>query len=256
MSQRFRFPIIIPPTLRITIKLGDKIERGQSLGQLTSGQAFDIDIAVQLGISPKEVGKYLLVPVGHEIKAGEVVAKLKTTFKEKQVVSPQSGKVQKISPENGTVTLSLKPDHQKGLESPVSGEVITLTSGLIELAVAGKIYQAVEIGGLTGWGPLGGVGQWGTAKIEDLTISQLGKIVISADKINHAWLSKAAALDVAGVVCAGLQPDQDPEVKIPFVSLPSETNNQLDRRLWENLTDNEGKIALINPKEKILGITD
>lgn len=255
MSQRFRFPITIPQGIRVAVKIGDKIQKGQSIGHLANGPISAIDVSGSLGIAPKEIGKYLTVAVGHEVKSGEIVARRKTAFKEKHVISPLTGKVQHVSLDNGTITICLKAGSQKGLESPVDGEVVNLTQEHLELNVTGKVFPAPEIGETAGWGPLEHVGQWGSAKIEDITIDYSGKIVVSADKINNAWVSKATALDVAGVVCAGLS-HKDISVKIPFVCFPSGDDDQMDRRLWENLIESNEKIALIDPKEKILGIVE
>jgi len=255
VNQRFRFPISIRNDLNVSVKVGDKIQRGQPLGQISAKSMLEYDVAKKLGVSAKDISKYIIVPVGAEIKAGDVIAKRKTLLSERKIISPYTGKILKVLPEKGMMQIGLSTNIDKPFLSPVSGEVIGITPNLIEISSLGKTYKAIETGKDFGWGALSVLGQWGTVKLDELSVDQTEKIVLIADRVNNAWISKAEALEIGGLICAGFEQGESADPTFPYAFLTSE-NNQIDRHIWEELVGCKEKTALISPEEKILAIAE
>lgn len=87
----------------------------------------DIEVAAQLGITQKDIYKYLTVELGQTLEEGDVVARKKKLFGKKEVRSPGSGEVRKIDHQTGVISLStLKEAHHTfsitGIWHGVQGE--------------------------------------------------------------------------------------------------------------------------------------
>lgn len=259
MLHKFPLSIPIPLESKVAVKVGDKVSPGTLLAQESSQQITEINLSTALGVSPKEIGKYLTVALGKEVNKGATLASRQGLFGNKEVMAPVAGVLQKISEESGVISLRTGIAQGKKVVSPVAGEVVAVTSGekRIDIEVSGRVWEGEKAWGAPGWGPLAVVGQWGTLKLDQLTLEEAGKIVIIADKVNLGWLSKAAALDVAGVVCAGLRNGSD-EVPpdISLLVLAADDNGQMDRKIWDELNKFSGKIAAIDTQKKFLGVVE
>lgn len=122
-----------------------------------------------------------------------------------------------------------------------------------------KITSEKEFIGEEGWGKevsgvIETVGEWGSAKLDQLESSIEGKIVVTADIVNNTWAMKADALGAVGIVAAGVS--LDPIPPIPILTMPHDELGQMVKRTWEEIVKRNGRQARMEPQQKKLTVLE
>lgn len=108
-----------------------------------------VDVAVELGVRPKEIGRFMLRKMGEEVKKGQIFAKKgeQAAFFTKSASAPISGIISEINENTGYVTIS-RPFKEVVVRAYLTGKVVEI------LPRRGAIVEtpAVRVTGIFGVG--------------------------------------------------------------------------------------------------------
>jgi hypothetical protein len=196
----------LPGNAEVKVRAGERISGDHVIAKTDPRHlAVRITIADQLGISPHDVAKHMLRPVGSAFAAGEAMAKTRKGLRNTVVASPVSGTL-----------LSIDPDTGVGLLAPgAGGDIRSLVSGDVEY-VDGKQSIAIRtvgsrLFGIVGVGPsvegalclaVGGPGE--ELHPDNVTPDMRGRIVVAGATISAATLRRLLDVGAAGVVVGGI----------------------------------------------------
>lgn len=256
MTHKFRFSISIPSGAKVLVNTGQVLNKGDVLAEVVSNKEVEVMVAKGLGVAPKAIGKFLTVALGQSVKKEDVVAKTKGILGIREVKSTVAGTVHTISETNGSLWIKTKAEESEKVMNPVAGLVVELSDSKIVVEVIGRAWEGERAEGGITQGNLDSIGEWGTSRLDQLTSGSEGRIVVVADKVNSAWLAKASALGLAGVVCAGIPDDTGGHSGISILVMPSGENGQMDKNIWDNLVKLSGNPAFMYPKERLLGVIE
>jgi hypothetical protein len=108
-----------------------------------------IDAAVELGVRPRELERFMIKHVGEEVKRGQIVAKKgeQAAFFTKSAYAPISGIISEVNTQTGYVTIS-RPFKEVVVKAYITGTVVEVLPGRgVVVAVPG-----VQINGIFGVG--------------------------------------------------------------------------------------------------------
>lgn len=108
-----------------------------------------VDVALELGVRPREIDRFMLRGVGDEVKRGQIFAKKgeQAAFFTKSAVAPISGIISEVNTDTGYVTIS-RPFKEVVVKAYITGSVAEVIPG------RGVIVEtpAVRINGIFGVG--------------------------------------------------------------------------------------------------------
>jgi hypothetical protein len=219
MNQNFpnREPVIVhdqelhvvrrlPSNAEVKVRPGERISGDHVIAKTDPRHlAVRINIADQLGVSPHDVNKYMLRPVGSTFGAGEAMAKMRKGLRNTVVASPMTG-----------LLLSIDSDTGVGLLAPgTGGDVRSLVSGDVEYVDGRQSIAIRTVGsrlfGIVGVGPstegtlvmaVGGPGE--EALPERVTAEMRGKIVVAGASVSATTLRRLMDVGAAGVIVGGI----------------------------------------------------
>jgi hypothetical protein len=219
MNQNFpnREPVIVhdqelhvvrrlPSNAEVKVRPGERISSDHVIAKTDPRQlAVRINIADQLGVSPNDVNKFMLRPVGSTFGAGEAMAKMRKGLRNTVVASPMTG-----------LLLSIDSDTGVGLLAPgTGGDVRALVSGDVEYVDGRQSIAIRTVGsrlfGIVGVGPstegvlvvaVGGPGE--EAQPDRVTADMRGKIVVAGASVSATTLRRLMDVGAAGVIVGGI----------------------------------------------------
>jgi hypothetical protein len=219
MNQNFpnREPVIVhdqelhvvrrlPSNAEVKVRPGERISSDHVIAKTDPRQlAVRINIADQLGVSPSDVNKFMLRPVGSTFGAGEAMAKMRKGLRNTVVASPMTG-----------LLLSIDSDTGVGLLAPgTGGDVRSLVSGDVEYVDGRQSIAIRTVGsrlfGIVGVGPstegvlvvaVGGPGE--EAQPDRVTADMRGKIVVAGASVSATTLRRLMDVGAAGVIVGGI----------------------------------------------------
>lgn len=108
-----------------------------------------VDVAVELGVRPKEIGRFMLRKIGDEVKRGQIFAKKgeQAAFFTKSAAAPISGIISEINENTGYVTIA-RPFKEVVVRAYLAGTVARILPG------RGAVVEtpAVRVTGIFGVG--------------------------------------------------------------------------------------------------------
>src|SRR6478672_10742569 len=164
-----------------------------------------INIADQLGVSPNDVNKHMLRPVGSTFAAGEAMAKMRKGLRNTVVASPMTG-----------LLLSIDSDTGVGLLAPgTGGDIRSLVSGDVEYVdgrqsiairtVGSRLFGIVAVGpSVQGTLCLAVSGPGEEAQPDRITPDMRGKVVVAGASVSASTLRRLMDVGAAGVIVGGI----------------------------------------------------
>lgn len=132
----------------VDVGVGDKVTAEQVVARSEDlEQPVTLYVSNELGVEKEGLQKYLAKSIGSEVKAGEVVARVRRGLRTATVKSPVSGTLSSVDEANGTVVLSAELGTRQ-IRALVNGEVEQVVPG------RGAILrsQGTRIYGILGFG--------------------------------------------------------------------------------------------------------
>ena len=255
VGRAIRFPIKVVEGLLLDVKVGEKVMEGQVVGHYGWEKELEISLS-PLGIKGSGLAKAMVVGVGQVVAKGEVIARSKGLLAKREVVAPVAGAVQSLVGERGVVVLRVPSQEARGVISPVSGMVVEVGSERLVIEAKGREFPVTTGFGDVVWGRLEVVGKGGLSVFDALSAEAEGKIVLTAEPAGEVWLTKAAALGVAGVVCPGGKDVGGAGLSLTVMTVPAEGGGRADQSLWAELSRHEGSLVVLDPQEKFLGLVE
>ena len=205
MNQNFpnREPVIVhdqelhvvrrlPSSADVKVRAGERISGDHVIAKTDPRHlAVRISIADQLGVSPNDVSKHMLRPVGSTFGAGEAMAKMRKGLRNTVVASPMTG-----------LLLSIDSDTGVGLLAPgTGGDIRSLVAGDVEYVDGRQSIAIRTVGsrlfGIVGVGPstegvlamaVGGPGE--EAQPDRISHDISGKIVVAGASVSASALRR------------------------------------------------------------------
>lgn len=187
-------------------KVGDKVEVDSVVAhcEISAGQRL-VKVAHMIGVSPRDVKKYLLRNVGDRIYQGEIIARKKGLLGvgKNELRSPADGVITDID-QNGDIIVKFLPTPFR-LVAGASGVVSEIKEDFVTIRTFGT-----TITGTVGLGKA----REGLIKIiaqsTEFVIPQMidgscqGKIIVGGAHIERAAIEKALTVGVKGIVVGGI----------------------------------------------------
>ncbi len=255
-SSLFSFPL--PKEAKILVSEGDEVLKGKVLATEEVEEFEEFDLAGFFSISPKKVSKILSISPGAKIEKGQIVAIKKGLFGKGTIFkSPVAGVFVGLS-DKGILKIKTKSE-KKELLSPFSGKINKVCCSAIKEKKGNLLvleFEGEKIEG--GWGRGGKV--FGILDVlgerdEEVKLSQLrpedkGKILVAGGKISLGICHKAEALGIAGLVGGSISPEAEAN-ELTIVSLGG-NDGSVPKEIWQELEKRKGKEALLSGEEKFL----
>ncbi len=195
-----------PGSCKVSVQVGDSVEPEGVIAhcEVSAGQRL-IKIAHELGVSAKDVKKYLLRKIGDRIYRGEIITRKKNILGlgKKEIRSPADGVITEIDP-NGDLIIKFLPipvrlvAGARGVVTKVGQESIFIRSSGIQ--IKGHAGAGRERDGLIKI----------IATPEEFIIPQritadtAGKILVGGSLLERAAIEKALTIGVHGIVVGGI----------------------------------------------------
>jgi len=235
---KFSFLFPLPKGATIKVKENQSISSRDILAQYSQFKEHKINLAQVLGIAPKSAGQYLIISLGSNIKAGDVIAVRSTLLGKKTITSPVNGQIYAFDDQNGNLIIRI---FQKKIDIhiPVAGKIEKIKKEGVRVLVSGEILDMERGQGNITWGKI----KLYKNSLSSLTKDEKGKILLVKIPINHALLNKSEALDIKGIIS---------NRKAPLT--PSSLTLAIMTENWDKLEAQEGKIVILDPAQKKLAI--
>lgn len=190
----------------IKVRAGERVTADHVIARLDpSVSAIKLPVAEQLGVSPHDVSKHLMRPVGTTFAAGEALARTRKGLRNVVVAAPVAGTLTSIDSISGVALLT-----------PGSGgEVRALIQGDVEFVDGRHSISIRTVGarllGIVGFGePVRGkirvVAKHPGEELQTNAINAdlSGKIVVAGSWVSAQALKKLIDVKAAALICGGL----------------------------------------------------
>jgi hypothetical protein len=189
----------------VRVRAGERVTPDQVIARLdASASTIKLPIAEQLGVSPQDVSKFLMRPIGSTFSAGEALARTRKGLRNVVVAAPVSGTLTAIDTPTGVA--SLVPGS--------GGEVRALIHGDVEFVDGKHSISIRTVGarllGIVGFGePVRGQVRVVASRPDDelqvnsITPDLAGKIVVAGSWANAQALKKLIEVKAAALICGG-----------------------------------------------------
>lgn len=207
-----------------------------------------IDLARGLGVSARDVGRYLTRERGERVETGEVIAG-PVGITRRTVRAPADGRIVKIT--DGRVLFEIRPAPYE-IRAGFPGTV-TATDGsrVVTVETVGALIQAEWGNGLQEWGVIRVVGERPEDQLQTdrLDIELRGAIVVAGICDNPAPLHQAAELSLRGLVLGSMPADLIPVAqRQPFPVMVTDGFGALPMNApaFELIQSNSGREAALD----------
>jgi len=255
---------IYPGKCKPAVKAGASVDQVDIIAhcEISAGQRL-IKIAHDLGVSGKNVEKFLTRRVGDRIYEGEIIARKKgfVGIGKKEIKSPLDGLISEID-SRGDVILKFLPKPVR-LLSGASGQIKEISDNKISIStIATKIHGFVSTGKLRE----GIISLIGTPQ-EFIIPSSLkpdskGKIIVGGALLEKAALEKAVTLGVAGIIVGGMnyrdfeKLTSGDDIGTTVMVTEGFGSAPLGGDLWQLLQRKEGRLGFLSGDENSLLIPE
>ncbi len=191
----FSFFLPLPKKAKPLVKKGDSLGRGEKVATFWKTKKHKIDLVKQLKVSPKKVSACLLVKLGQKINFDEPLAKTNSFLKKNSINSPVSGQVFAFDSNTGDLTIETIEDGQD-LLSPFSGKVEKISQEGVTIKMRAKeIVEADDCWGEDLFGQL----TYHSGTLTSFDCQYQRKIVL-ADQFFPALINKAQAINALAII--------------------------------------------------------
>tara|TARA_R110002095_G_scaffold67111_2_gene57035 strand:- start:5176 stop:6312 length:1137 start_codon:yes stop_codon:yes gene_type:complete len=204
---------ILPIPGDVLVKVGEHVTPQQIVAQtFMPGDVTPINVANQISVAPSEVPSCMLVSVGDEIQAGDLLARSKGIFGffKAEMTAKSAGTIESISHVTGQVILRGAPlpiqvrAYQEGTIKeviPQQGVVIESEVSFLQgiLGIGGEAYGTITFACQSKEQPL---------EASLLNDSMQGKIVIGGARMTGEAVKRGIEIGVAAIISGGMD-DED-----------------------------------------------
>ena len=232
----------------VIVKEGDAVSSGDTIAEAPlPGEIHAVMCASRMGIDAAELEQHLQVKEGDEVLEGQKLASIKTLFRKAGVLSPVSGRVERISGATGIVLVRSDPRRieVKGYISGTVTEIVPGYGAVVECTAA--MVQGVYGTGFETTGRLVFVpaaeGVFPTDRIRD---EHAECVLVTDGSVSVETVEAALDKKVHAVVCAGMKARDFHSVKdTDIVLLVTEGFGmmRMSEKIAGILRDNEGRSA-------------
>jgi hypothetical protein len=247
-----------------TVKVGQKVAETEIIAhcEVSAGRRL-IKIAHTLGVSGKEIHKYLTRKIGDNIYEGEIIARKRglVGIGKKEIKSPVDGLISEVD-SRGDLILKFLPKPVR-LLAGAAGQVKEVTDSKVSIStVATKIHGFVSAGKLRE----GLVSMIGSPK-EFIIPSAIkpdaaGKIIVGGALLEKSALEKAVTLGVEGVITGGMNYRDfenfglGGDIGITVMVTEGFGTAPMGEDIWQLLKSKQGRLAFISGEENALIIPE
>ncbi len=221
---------VIEPEFQVGVSQLVEPETVVAVTRAGSPKVAHIAAAVELGVAPYEVARYLVRALGDRVEAGEVVAARRRGLRTLQVTSPLAGRLQSLDERTGTLEV-VADAPRRPVPALVAGEVEDLREDAVVIRVVGDLVQGAALLGPECAGSLVVLADRPDRELPVDAFDERcrGAVVVAGLTVSSAALRRLQDVGAAGVIVGGMSLG----ALEPFIGRPS--SDQL-RRL---LTDSE-----------------
>ncbi len=239
----------LPVPGEVLVRPGDTVEPSQIIATAELQKWVCLDVARELGVKESELDRFLKKRPGEKVEAGEEIASRKgfLPFTFVSYASPASGRVAAAG--MGMVILetpSGKIELKAGLKGTVS-QIIPYYGAIIE--GKGAVIEGIWVNGKEKSGIIKVVEDRGSPLSPDsLQASAKGFIVVCGTIQDKEVLSRAASIQVGGIIAGSLKPSlRDEALNMPYPIILTEGFGQIpiNSLAFELLCSSEGYEASI-----------
>lgn len=198
----------LPSKGEIFVQIGQEVNPEEILGscQILAGYR-KINLAVSLGISPKDVGKYLKKSLTQRIYKDELLAfKPGGLFSGKRIItSPTDGVLDSLDLKTGELRLKFLP-HQINVPAGCFGIVDFIDSERLEIGIRTQVTQIfVPLGsGKARSGIIKIISRNNLMDISSISLALADHIIVAGSLIYKDALQAAVSVGVSGIIVGGI----------------------------------------------------
>ncbi len=213
----------LPRQGKLVVGIGERVEAVQLIGQTRLPGTFHIvDVARELGISPKKVKKHLKAKVGVRVQEGAILAD-RGGIGGHRCQAPIDGMITGYS--RGRLLLESPPKRFQ-LNALVPGNVIETWPGeAVMIESTGALLQATWGNGQEGYGVLKVAVSAArrTLRARQIDASAQGTVLVGGSQLDEEALERAVEMRVRGIIVGGVPVDLIPRLmKVDFPILATE----------------------------------
>lgn len=242
MKTKIRLPI--PSDAKILVEVKSEVNPKTVLAETDSEKREKmINLAYLLHVKPNEIAKYLMVRVGQEMTAGQMIAQKRSILSSVCVKSPSTGSIREIDLKTGMVTFieTVTFDARK-ITLPVFGKVMKIDKDSLEIEFEGKVLEGVKG---EGEAILGKLLFFPQEKIGLFDVKgDIEKGIIYCQDTTPEVVIKLEVLGAKGLICKKVMK----EISFPWLQIEEETEKKLKEA--------DGKLVWLRPKEKEIVILE
>ncbi|MDO8573770.1 MAG: hypothetical protein Q7R77_03400 [Candidatus Daviesbacteria bacterium] len=258
----------------LNVRIGQQISPDEIIGTAASVVGFRIiNLSSELGVSPKEAGKFLVKKLNQRIYTGELLALKKGSFLggKKIITSPSDGILEFLNPETGELKLSFLP-RKRDLLSGVYGIVDQIDKVRGQVTVRAMVTKVN--------------GVFGTGKQRDGVLHILGRkdelinksaikaefgeyVLMGGSLIFKDSISTAISQGIKGIISGGINADDYKAMAGGRLVFPKKLDNDIGISIvvcegfgavpigddiFEILSEYEGKFISVDGNKGIINL--
>jgi len=253
----------LPARGQLAVRPGDRVTATQVIGQCKMpGDSEYFRLSSMLGVSPRQIQKYLRKQIGEHLRVNEEVAARTFFGRKRSFRSPIDGTLTEIDDKTGQVIIQ-RNSIDFSLEAGFEGEISRVEdSRMIDINVVATILQGMMGIGLPVMGTIETVTEAGESLLSrHIDGGCCDHILISSGPIDYELLKRAMAMGVRGII-AGSIPARDfqdyiakecdgdvdgPKSKaIGLILTEGFGKIRMRQQFWEFLSGLRGELVLMN----------
>lgn len=190
----------------VRVRAGERVTPDHVIARLdASASMVRLPVAEQLGVSPNDVAKYLMRPLGSSFSAGEALARTRKGLRNVIVAAPVAGTLSSIDPVTGAV--SLTPGSGGEVRALIDGDVefVDGRHAISIRTVGARLLGVVGVGDPVK-GPIRLVAKSPSDQIDASTIGAdlAGAIVVIGSWASAPVFKKLIEVKAGALVCGGI----------------------------------------------------
>jgi hypothetical protein len=240
---------VLPAPGHVLVNVDEQVEPMQVIARTDlPGDLYVLPVARLLDVTPSNIGRYLRVKRGDEVKQGQVVA-ARRGLRPRSIKSPVDGVVK--SDKGRRMLIETQPTRFE-LRAYVYGTVSkVLERHGVVIETIGALIQAAWGTGGKNFGVLKCLAKNPNEPLQakEIDPSCLGMILVGGAGLSDKAIEQAEALNIRGIVTGGLQPELIPQVeKLPFPVIATEGigTTPMSTPIFRLLSTNDGREAMIS----------
>lgn len=241
----------LPVGSKLKVKKNEKVQEGQVIAQRKAfSQTKNYHLSKLIRVSPKKAIKFLVKKLGEEVEEGELVAQKRSFFGKSEKFNAPIGGILDSLTEEGVLRIK-KEIPEEEIKAPFAGRVTKVSPDSFSLS-----FASLEIGGREGSGGKA-TGYLKILEGEKQDLFSLDgscreQVITIQGKLSKGLRYKAASLGVAGFIVGDLAEEllskERGEGTLPVVILGE--NGKINQEIWKELRKNQGKMILLEGREK------